>query len=430
MNLTRTIKRIGILLGTLSMAACVGSSPGTNQVPADPDAGVDEPEVDAGPDVGPVPLEVSGKVIDYFGNNLTPGAVVADATLTTDGLDPVVEVVGDALGVYAMSVLPASLFYVNVAATGYAPSKNAATQLLDVAVVQDQFAASTGGIERQYTGAGGIAPIEQIAGNGIIMLDISRNNGDPAIGVPFENIVLATVAEPLVPVGSAYLVDPLTTDLSPNDIVVEPLLATIETAVDGTGRARGGFLNVPPGDYTISVTIPAGGGGGGGGGDGGIQLVQATVVADGATFVNTAGAAGEGGGGGGGGGQAAIVLDPNSPLGFTEDIHPVLMAVADGGDGCVSCHDANHILPFTGTPEEVLARLNEEAVDPAGVLRINLLEPALSPFVMNPVYEAIPNHPNAFWTVNSNHYIGIIAWITQGAALLRADAVLPIPPPL
>jgi hypothetical protein len=383
--------------------------------------------VDAGPDIGPVPLEVSGKVIDYFGNVITPGAVVADATLTTDGLDPVVEVTGDALGLYAMNILPASLFYVNVAATGYAPSKNSATQLLDVALVQDQFAASILGIERQYVGAGGVGtPIIQIDGNGIIMLDISRNNGDPAIGVPVADIVLATVAAPDIPVGSAYLVGP-TTDLSPNDIVAAPLEATIETVVDAaTGRARGGFLNVPPGDYTISVTIP-GGGGGGGGGNGGIQLVQATVLANGATFVNTAGAAGEGGGGGGGG-QAAIVLDPNSPLGFTEDILPVLMAVADGGDGCVSCHDAAHILPFTGTPAEVLARLNEGAVDPLGEIRINLLEPALSPFVMNPVYEAIPNHPNAFWTVNSNHYRGIIAWIEQGAALLRADAVLPIPP--
>jgi hypothetical protein len=331
-----------------------------------------------------------------------------------------------------MNILPASLFYVNVTAPGFAPSKNSATQLLDVALVQDQYAASTVGIARQYVGAGGVGtPILPVAGNGIIMLDISKNNGDPAAGVPFTDIVLASVEAPLIPVGSAYLVDPDTLDLSPNDIAVNPLEATIETIIDPvTLRARGGFLNVPPGEYTITVTIPAGGGGGGGGGggDGGIQVVSATVIADGATFVNTAGAPGEGGGGGGGGGQALIVLDPDSPLGFTEDIYPVLMAVADGGDGCISCHDANHILPFTGTPEEVYLRLQGEAVDPLGTPYINLLEPALSPFVMNPVYEAIANHPNAFWTVNSNHYRGIIAWIVQGAALLRADAVLPLPP--
>lgn len=420
--MTRTIHRIGIVLGALSMAGCVGDPPGTEEQPGAADAGsVDE--ADAGDDVVVVPLEVSGTIIDYFASPLMPGKVVADAALSTDGLAPAIDAIADGLGAYVISVLPASLFYVNVTATGYAPSRNAPTQLLDEALLQDQYAASIVGIERQYVGAGGLGtPIIPVLGGGIIMLDISRNNGLPALGVPVANIVLTEAGIPDVPVGLAYLVSPDTTDLSSNDIVINPLEATIETIVDATGRARGGFLNVPPGDYTITVTIPADGVG-----DGEIQVVQATVLADGATFVNTAGGGGDVGGGGGGGGQANIVLDPNSPLGFTEDIYPVLMAVADGGDGCITCHNANHILPFTGTPAEVLARLNEEAIDPIGVLRINLIEPALSPFVTNPVYEAIPNHPNAFWTVNSNHYIGILAWITQGAALLRADAELPIP---
>jgi hypothetical protein len=156
--------------------------------------------------------------------------------------------------------------------------------------------------------------------------------------------------------------------------------------------------------------------------------VQVTVSTDGITFARSSGVGGGGGGGGGGGNAATIVLDPNAPLGFTEDIYPVLQQVVTGGDGCVGCHDAAHLLPFSGTPEDTLALLLLDAIDPAGVPRINLLVPAESPFVTNPVYEAIPNHPNAFWTVNSNHYIGILAWITQGAALLRADAVLPDPP--
>lgn len=418
--MTRTIQRIGIALGTFGLAACVGVLPGGQDPVAGGDSGVVQP--DANPDTGPTSLEVSGKIVDYFANALTPGSAVADAALITDGLDPVVNGVADGLGVYSVEILPASLFYMNVTAPNFAPSKNAATQVLDVALVQDQYAASITGIARQYVGAGGVGtPILQIAGNGIIMLDLTRNNGEPAVDVPVAAIVLASADAPDTPIGTAYLVDPLTTDLSPIDV-------TLRSAVDATGRARGGFLNVPPGDYTISVTVP-GGGGGGGGGDGGIQTVQATVTADGATFVNTAGEAGGGGGAGaGGGGQASIILDPNSPLGFTEDIYAVLIDVAKGGDGCVTCHDAAHILPFTGTPEETLALLNLEALDPVGVLRINLEVPELSPFVTNPVYEAIPNHPNAFWTVNSNHYRGIIAWIEQGAALLRADAVLPPPP--
>jgi hypothetical protein len=419
MNLTRTFQRFGIFLGTLSLAACVGAAPGGEDPVDGADAGAEE--ADAAVDPGPTPLEVSGKIIDYFANNITPGAIVANATLTTDGLSPAVEGVADALGAYTMDILPASLFYVNVTALDFVPSKNAATQVLDAALIQDQYAASTEGVARQYTGAGGGVPILPIAGNGIIMVELQRNNGDPAIDVPVADIVLASVAAPEIPVGTAYLVDPLTTDLSPIDV-------TLVSAVDANNTARAGFLNVPPGDYTISVTIPAGGGGGGGGGDGGIQTVSATVLADGATFVNPASEAGGGGGGGGRGGQAAIVLDPNSPLGFTEDIYPVLMTVAEGGDGCVSCHNEAHILPFTGTPEETLALLNLEAVDPLGTLRIDLVNPELSAFLTNPVYEAIPNHPNAFWTVNSNHYQGIMAWIVQGAALLRADAVLPPPP--
>lgn len=188
----------------------------------------------------------------------------------------------------------------------------------------------------------------------------------------------------------------------------------------------GGPWGSPGGQSPWGGGRGGGGGGGGGGGTPDIQTMLATVDAEGATFVVSKGESGGGGGGGGGGGQAAIVLDPNAPLGFSEDIYPILMSVADGGDGCVSCHNAQHILPFTGTPEETLALLNADAVDPAGVPRINLAEPELSPFVTNPTYEPIPDHPNAFWTTNSNHYLGVVAWITQGAALLRADAVLPV----
>ncbi len=425
--MNRKLALRSILFGslTLGFGACVGQVPGGEGDPqANADGGASGadagPAADAGEEI-PAVLSVSGKVIDYFAANLGGVPVVANASLTTVGLEPAVDVQADALGAFTMDVLPSSLFYVNTAATGYAPSRNAATQLLDVPLEQNQYAASLVGIARQYAGAGGLEPIVPTDGNGVIMLELVRNNGNPAVDIPIENIVLASAAAPLIPIGTAYLVDPLTTDLSPNDV-------TLVSAVDGNNRARAGFLDVPPGDYTITTTIVGGGGGGGGGGDGGIQTVAVTVGLNGVTFANSAGVA-SAGAGGGSGAAATIVLDPNAPLGFTEDIYPILQTVATGGDGCVGCHDANHLLPFTGTPEETLALLLLDAIEPAGVPRINLLSPADSPFVTNPVYEAIPNHPNAFWTVNSNHYKGAIAWIAQGAALLRADAVLPEPPP-
>ena len=421
--LLSSLATASLCLSTGVLAGCVGDTPGAMNNDPDAGGGATPDAAPGAPDAGeiaPTSYKVSGMVMDYFAGNIGTPTAVSNAALATQGLAPPVSMTADALGAYSMDILPASLFFVTVTASGYAPSLNAPTQVLDADVVRNQVAASLTGIARQYAGAGAI---EIIAGNGIVMIELQRNNGQPAIDVPLANIVLATLAAPEVPVGIPYLVDPLTTDLSPNDV-------TLVSAVDGQGTARAGFLNIAPGEYTLTVTIPPGGGGGGGGGDGDIQTVLVTVSADGATFaVSSAGAMG-GGGGGGGGGTPAIVLDPNVQLGFTEDIYPLLQTVAMGGDGCATCHDALHILPFIGTPEETLALLNLDAIDPAGVPRINLLSPAESPFVMNPVYEAIPNHPNAFWTVNSNHYIGTVAWITQGAALLRADAVLPVEPPV
>ncbi len=428
--LNRTNNFVSFLFGSAifaasSLSACVGNVPdneGSGESTADaavevtPDADVNSP--DAGEIAPAQSYEVKGVVVDYFAANIGNILPVANAGLSTDGLDPQILSTADVTGNYTMDILQSSLFYLTATATGYAPSRNPSIQMLEEAIEQNQFAASIEGIARQYSGAGGVGtPIEIIAGTGIIMVELQRNNGMPAIDIPAADIVLTTIADPETPVGTAFLVDPLTTDLS-------PIETTPASVVDGQGKARAGFLNVPPGEYNVSIAI-GGGGGGGGGGNGGIQTVLVTVLADGASFALSS--TGGGGGGGGGGGNAAIVLDPNAPLGFTEDIYPILQTIADGGDGCATCHNAQHPLSFIGTPEETLVLLNADAIDPAGVPRIDLLNPADSPFVTNPVFEPVPNHPNAFWTVNSNHYIGSVAWITQGAALLRADAVLPPP---
>ncbi len=355
---------------------------------------------DAGPpdaNLPPTPLvfhKAGGTVIDYFAGVEDP---VLGATVSTEGVNPKVETTVDAEGVFSMDVLANSLFYLSNSAPGFVLSRSAPIQMLESDLERLQFAASEVGVARQYTAAG----VTKVAGNGIIMVELARSDGMPAENIPAANIVLTSIAQPGVAIGNAFLVDGATSDLSPN--------ATTPTSeVDADSRYRAGFLNVAPGEYNISVTHL----------DDSVQTIFAIVPPDGASFILSSI-------NGDGRGDPRIVLDPTVKIGFKEDIYPILQTVARGGDGCTACHDHTHPLSYIGTPEVTYELLKLDALDPVGEPLLNMGSPEQSPFLQNPVYEDVPNHPNVFWTVNSNHYKGIIAWIEQGAALLREDAVLP-----
>lgn len=357
---------------------------------------------DAGPPADaaiPKPYEffpVSGTVIDYF--NATPDTLVPSAMVNTEGLRPQIDSTTDAAGAYTMEILADSLFYLTAEATGFVPSRNTPIQMLKTPIVRTVFAASDVGVARQYAGAG----VTAVAGNGIVMVELSKIDATAAVGIPVSDVTLTAIGQPNTPIGTSYMVNPGTLDLSPTG-------TTPTSVADANGFARAGFLNVVPGEYNVNVVLPNAEG---------TQTIFIIVPPGGASFVLSS-LNGEGRG------APTIVLDPNTKLGFTEDIYPLLQISASGGDGCAVCHDASHPLNYTAGPELTLAQLNMDAMDPVGVPRINMATPEDSPFVLNPVYEDVPNHPNVFWTVNANHYKGIVAWVKQGAALLREDAVLP-----
>ncbi len=395
-----------LVVGSLGLVAC-GNGDTNNMLF---DAGVIDAAVDVADSAGQVlPLEnydVSGMVVDYFSGDDSP---VLNATVVTEGVNPAISATIDAQGAYLMEVLANSLFYLTSSAPDYVLSRSGALQMLASPIVRTQVVASEVGIARQYTSVG----VTQQANTGIVMVDLRNASAQPIVGLSTSDVILSTTADPGVPVGSAFFVASDGNDLSPNATTPLSVLDNyappdVPVEID-VRRARAGFLNVAPGEYNVSVTLPD---------LAGTQTIFVIVPQEGASFVvsNI---------NGDGRGDPTLVLDPTSALGFVEDIYPILQTVARGGDGCATCHVSDFVLPLVGTAEETFALLQMDAVSPAGTPLINLSEPEASPFLQNPVYEDVPNHPNVFWTINSNHYQGIIAWITQGAALLREDAVLP-----
>lgn len=401
-----TSRLLATFLSSLVIGSLGACGIDATDVPSDANTTDATPTADSAGTVLPLQnYEVTGKVLDYFA---VPEIAVASAAVVTEGVNPAISATLDGEGVYSMEVLANSLFYLTTSAAGYVPSRSGALQMLASAIVRDQYIASTEGIARQYTAVG----VTQQAGKGIVMVDLRDGDSEPIVGLASSSLALSTIATPNSSVSTPFFVEADGSDLSPSGTT--PVSALDNYTIPGAPkeldfrRARAGFLNVDPGEYNVTVELPGGG----------TQTIFVIVPEGGVSFV-TSNLNGDGRG------EPTIVLDPESPLGFTEDIHPILQTVARGGDGCATCHVADFFLPFVGNAETTLGLLEMDAVNPAGAPRINLDDPVSSPLLQNPVYEDVPNHPNVFWTINSNHYRGILAWINQGAPLLRADAVLP-----
>ncbi len=402
-----TSRLLAILLPSLVIGSLGACGIDATDIPSDANTTDATPTADSAGTVLPLQnYEVTGKVLDYFA---VPEIAVASASVVTEGVNPAISATLDGEGVYSMEVLANSLFYLTTSAAAYVPSRSGALQMLASAIVRDQYIASTEGVALQYTSVG----VTQQAGKGIVMVDLRDGNSEPIVGLPSSSLALSTIATPNSSVSTPFFVEADGNNLSPSGTT--PVSALDNYTVPGAPkeldlrRARAGFLNVDPGEYNVTVTLPD---------SGGTQTIFVIVPEGGVSFV-TSNLNGDGRG------EPTIVLDPESPLGFTEDIHPILQTVARGGDGCATCHVADFFLPFVGNAETTLGLLQMDAVNPAGSPRISLSDPVSSPLLQNPVYEDVPNHPNVFWTINSNHYRGILAWINQGAPLLRADAVLP-----
>jgi len=247
----------------------------------------------------------------------------------------------------------------------------------------DVYLLSNTDVIRQYA-SDGKTPT---AGKAFVVAELLRNDVTPLIGIPLTDVKLVDAADAAVPgVIGPYLFGALG-DLTPTGVT--------QTAAYG-GEVRVAFLDVPPGNFTLTVTFLDS--------QGQPETVKTSVTAaaDGATLVRSRG--------NGGGGNAA---NPRFA-----DVFPRLQTAAIGGRACVNCHAPDApaaVLVMNALPAVVLATMKAKP----GI--IDLTTPANSLLLTKPLYELPPtpqNHPNAtFVDVNDADYKLILLWITQGALL-------------
>jgi hypothetical protein len=360
---------------SLALAACVGDPP-----PSPVDGGGD-PDAGGGTDGAPTEaLRVSGKVKDYFTEMPLP-----ITTVESDGMEPQLTAQTDGTGDFAFdTVPPGSVFYLTTTRTNYRPTRGNAVRVEGMAVTADQHAVSLADSRRQYSTLN--LPVG--TGKAVVFAELLRRNGTPLVGVPLTDVKLVDMLD--APVGLGPYVFGMNGDLVTN---VGPA-GIIQTTEFG-GRSRVGFLDVPPGSYTLKVTYAAGGGAPM------TDTVRVDAIADGASLAKT------GGGGGMGPGMGART--------FTADVYPRLQTAANGGLACANCHTAGGVgavLPFDGpvqaTYDAIRARPNV----------VNLATPATSLLLTKPMYEDPPNHPNAtFLDALDPDYLVLMQWIQQGATL-------------
>jgi len=361
----------------IALAGCAGEAPDT---PAGPDAG-------AGADAAP-PISgqrVSGKTLDYF----APNTPMTDATITSDGIDPPMTTTSTTGGEFALDDVPVgSKLYFTVRRELYRPTRNTPVTVEGEPVTADLYLIAVADANRQYTTVGLPAPAPD-AGTAILIAELRRNNGNPLVDIPAENITLVDANDQPVPgaVGPYFM----------GEVDVDPQLL-VATAFDG--RSRVALLDVPPGSYTLKVTHPNNQGGTN------TLTVPVTLDANGATLAVTGGQDDDGGGGGN-------VMNPK----FGMHVYPRLQKAAVGGLGCANCHTegglAGAVIQFDLPPDLVLQNMLARP----GL--IDLVTPAESLLLTKPLYEPPPyNHPNAtFVDTNDPDYKLILQWISQGALL-------------
>lgn len=359
------------LLAAAAAAGCAGEAPGMSV-----DAGGD----DGGDDVDAAPaltFSVTGKAKDYF-----TGTALAQVAIATDGMQPELSGTTDSAGDYRLDgVPPGTVFYVSTSRLQFRPTRNEPVRVETESITADQLVVSLPDSRRQYT----TLNLTPTAGTAVLFADLRRNNGTPLEGVPLTDIVLVDPAGAPVGLGP-YFFGP-TGDLVAN--------ATLATSTAYNGRARVGFLDVPPGPVVLKVTStpPAGGGPR-------TEELQLVAAADGATLAAT-------GSQGAGPGMMART--------FTTDVYPRLQTAANGGLGCANCHTAGgagavlqYDLPVQMAYDAIMARPNV----------VVTATPADSLLLTKPLYDDPPNHPNAtFLDMNDPDYIVFLQWIMQGAPL-------------
>jgi hypothetical protein len=358
--------------------------------------GDDDPTADAGtnpgdPDAGPPPvqaLNVNGAVSDYWNGVLGTVIPVEGASVSTEGIDPQITTTTGTAGAYVLDNVPVgSVFYTSLTApANFRATRTEPITVVDQSLTQDLYMVSDADADRQFVSAGNIIPDPL---TGAFIVDMYRNNGDPFVGLnPADLELLDALGQPVIAMGPYFF--GLGGDMLTNADVPQSLLAL--------GKARVGYLNVPPGTYTFRINYLDG--------QGLPALIDTMVTVSGPESFTLARTMNGGGGGGGAN---------NGAYDFMSDVYPILMTGAEGGVGCKNCHRAGGLaalLPFDGTPA------NTHALVIADPTIVDLINPIDSLLLTKPLYEDPPNHPNAtFASIDDPNYVIIMTWITQGAIL-------------
>lgn len=364
------MRTVSSLFAVVALVGCAGKAPPDNG-DTTPDAGGE----DAGTTTS---FMLSGKAIDYFGM-----IAVGDATVATDGLVPPRMTTTATDGAYQLDVAVGSALYLIASKTNYRVTRNQSLTVGDMPVTQDVYLTTLQDIRNQYTAVGATP----IAGTGVVIAELRRNNNTPLEGIPLANVQLLDANNQVV-----------TAAKGPYFFNAAGAISTAQTtAMAYGGRSRAAYLDVPPGTYTLAVNYQNNMGG---------TVTTNTMlatVADGTTLVQSGGMAG---------GSGPGVTDPT----FAVNIYPKLQRAASGGLGCANCHTLSGPAAFLKYDEPaatVLASLTARTGD------INLTTPADSLILKRPLYEqppALQDHPNAtFLDTNDADYKMFLLWITNGA---------------
>ncbi len=207
--------------------------------------------------LGPDTADLSGVVRDYFAD--TP---IADAVLKIAEL-PLRADTSKGNGSYLVNDLATkSTVTVLVTAAAHIETRNLPVSLGTKSVVRAMFTVGAADALRQYT-AVSIAPTAD-ASKGVFV-ELKDTGGVPREGIPVADITLVNQAQN--PVGAGPFIFGIAGDIVP--------VATLAVTTAFNGRSRVGFLDVPPGIYTLRVVVA-----------GGATLTRTVVAeADGVTLV-------------------------------------------------------------------------------------------------------------------------------------------------
>jgi hypothetical protein len=322
---------------------------------------------------------LSGTAIDYFSAAALPGTSVA-----SDGIAPQVTATAAADGTYMLAVPVGSKLFLVASHASYRDTRSVPLVTNDTAVMQDVYAMSTADVTRQYTTLGK----SPTASKAFLIADLRMHDGTAVTGIPLANVsLLDSQNQRVAGVIGPYFIG------SVGDV---DMTVTTATVYGTPARSRVALLDVPPGNYTLSVTYPTGM-------TTTTDQTPVTVAADAATLAVSGLLTIPLGGG---------VTDPH----FASDIWPHLQKAAAGGLGCANCHTASGpaaVLPFDDPAPTVLTHM--QAI--TGV--IDTTTPASSLLLVRPLYEQPPtpqDHPNAtFLDTNDPYYKLFLLWITNGA---------------